>query len=158
MTAEDEYRMSSDIANTEQLAALVAAKLQVLKVLVQLSRRQTELIDAGEMTILIKLLAAKQTVMNQLQTLEKQLEPFRDEDPEQRRWQTPAQRATCQAQAQSASGLLAEALELEQQAETAMLRRRDNAAAALAAVQAASDARGAYVTGPVTIHSMHAEG
>src|SRR5262245_51537395 len=150
--------MLPSIASTEQLAALVAAKLQVLRVLVQLSRRQIELIESGEMTTLIKLLAAKQTVMSQLHTIERELEPFRREDPEQRQWGSPARRAACQTHAECASALLAEALELEQRAETAMLRCRDCAAAALVAVQNASDARGAYVTAPVTIHSVQVEG
>ena len=150
--------MPLDITNTEHLAELVSAKHQVLKVLVQLSRRQIEIIEAGEMSTLIKLLAAKQTVMTQLQAIEHELAPFRADEPEQRRWQSPSRRAACQAQAESASTLLAEALKLEQQAEAAMLHRRDSAAEALAAVQLASDARGAYVTAPVTIPSVHAEG
>jgi len=135
--------MAPNTTNTRQLAALVDAKLQVLKVLVRLSRRQVELIDTGDMTMLIKLLAAKQTVMGQLQALEQELSPFRGEDPEQRQWASAGQRAACQAQAEAASGLLAEAFALEQQAETAMLRRRDAAAAALVSVQTAADARAA---------------
>src|SRR5262245_60368549 len=121
--AKDQVRMSPSKNNTERLAALIAAKLQVLKILVQLSRRQIELIEAGEMTTLIKLLAAKQTVMAQLQAVEQELAPYRADDPEQRQWESPARRAACQAQAQLASDLLAETLALEQQAETAMLRR-----------------------------------
>src|SRR4051794_16812336 len=136
--------MSSNSANTEQLAALVAAKMQVLKVLVQLARRQIEMIDAGEMTSLIKLLAAKQTVMGHLQSIEQSLTPFRDDDPETRPWPSPAARVACQSQAECANKLLSETLALEQQAETAMLRRRDAAALALTAVQTAADARAAY--------------
>jgi len=150
--------MSPETTPCEQLAALVAAKLHVLKVLVQLSQRQIDLIEAGEINTLIKLLAAKQTVMRQLQTIERELVPFRGDDPEQRRWASPAQRAACQAQSQCANNLLAEAMELEQRAERAMLRRRDAAAAALLAVQSAADARGAYVAAPATTHSVQVEG
>ena len=42
------------------------------------------------MTDLLKLLAAKQTVLDQLQQVERQLDPFRDEDPEARVWRSPA--------------------------------------------------------------------
>jgi hypothetical protein len=151
--------MSPYTTSTAHLAELIAAKLQVLKVLVQLSRRQIALIGASEMATLIKLLAAKQTVMNQLQVIELQLAPFRDEDPEKRTWRSPAERAACQAQAELANALLTEALGLEQQAETAMLHRRDGAASALAALQTASDARLAYVALPATsASSVHAEG
>jgi hypothetical protein len=149
--------MSSNATTTEQLAALVDAKLQVLKVLVRLSRRQIELIEAGDMSMLIKLLSAKQTVMGQLQSIEKELSPFRQDDPEQRRWASPARRAACQAQAEAANQLLAEAFTLEEQAESAMLCRRDTAAALLASVQSAADARNAYVAAALP-HSLHAEG
>ena len=151
--------MPPNTTSTEQLAAMVAAKLQVLKVLVQLTRRQVALIEAGEMSTLIKLLAAKQTVISQLQVLEQELTPFRGEDPEKREWKSPLQRAACQAQAQYANTLLAETLQLEQQAESKMLRRRDAAAAALSAVQTASDARAAYATIPAAgINSLQVEG
>lgn len=156
---ENPPSMSPSRLPTEQLAALVAAKLQILKVLVQLSRRQVELIEAAEMTTLIKLLAAKQTVMGQLQTIEQELTPFRGEDPDRRVWRSTAARAACQTQAETSNALLTEALALEQRAETAMLGRRDAAAAALASVQTASDARAAYAPlSPVPFSSMHVEG
>jgi hypothetical protein len=130
--------------DTDRLAALIAAKLQVLEILVRLAQRQLALIAAGEMTALVKLLASKQTVMSQLQTLEQQLVPFRGEDPDARIWRSGAERAACQAQADRCNALLVEAMKLEQQAEEAMLRRRDVAAAALTAAQSATDARSAY--------------
>ena len=65
--------MSLPTPNTEQLAALVAAKQHVLEILVQLSRRQVGLIESGDMTLLMKVLAGKQTVMSQLQTIEREL-------------------------------------------------------------------------------------
>jgi FlgN protein len=156
---DEKTRMSPYTTSTAQLAELIAAKLQVLRVLVRLSRRQVELIGGGDMATLIKLLAAKQTVMNQLQAIERELAPFRGEDPDQRAWRSTAERAACQAQAELAGALLAEALGLEQQAETAMLHRRDHAASALAALQTASDARTAYAPLPATsINNVHAEG
>src|SRR2546423_706533 len=121
--------MSSPTTNTERLAALVATKQQVLEILVQLSRRQLSLIDAGDMTTLLKLLAGKQTVMNQLQILEHELAPFREEDPDQRLWASMAERAACQARAEQCNALLAEAMNLEKRAEAAMVGRRQATAA-----------------------------
>ena len=109
----------------------------MLEILVQLSRRQTELIDAGEMTSLIKLLAGKQTVMGQLQTIEQSSRHFATKIPTAH-LASPAERAACQARAERCNTLLAEAMALEQQAETAMLGRRDAAAATLTAVQTAA--------------------
>jgi flagellar biosynthesis/type III secretory pathway chaperone len=151
--------MSPQSTNTAQLAELVAAKQQVLEILVRLSRRQVLLIGAGDMTSLLKLLGGKQTVMHQLQAIEQGLAPFRDEDPEQRIWPSPAHRAACQARADRCNALLAEAMQLEQQAEAAMVGRRDEAAAALATVQTATDARSAYAAlPPANIASLQVEG
>jgi len=135
--------------DTDRLAALIAAKLQVLEILARLSRRQLAMIDGGEMTALVKLLTSKQTVMSQLQTLEQQLLAFRNDDPEARVWRSSEDRSACQAQADRCNALLAEALTLEKQAEEAMLRRRDMVAKALSAAQSATDARAAYSAMPL---------
>jgi hypothetical protein len=151
--------MSSNCTPVEKLAELVAAKHQVLKVFVQLAERQLQAIQAADMTTLIRLLAAKQTLVTQLQAIEQEMAPFRGEDPDRRVWRSAAERSKCQAQAEAANALLAKALALEQEAETAMLNRRDAAAAALTAVQTAADARQAYApvpTAPLT--SVHVEG
>jgi hypothetical protein len=150
--------MTSTTKNTEQLAALVAAKHQVLEVLVRLSQRQVEVIGAGDMTLLMKLLAGKQTVMTQLQTIERELSPFRDEDPETRTWRSPGERAACQARAEQCNALLAKAMELEKRAEAAMVDRRDAAAVALAAIQSGTDAKAAYGAMPLSSASLQVEG
>ena len=136
---------------TARLAALIRAKLQVLEILTRLSRRQLELIAGGDSGALVKLLTAKETVLAQLQAIERQLHPFRDEDPESRVWSSPAERAACQRDADRANALLAEALELERQAEAAMINRRDATAAALSAAQGAADARSAYAGSSPTV-------
>jgi hypothetical protein len=151
--------MSSPVTSTERLAALITSKQQVLEILVELSRRQLALIAAGEMTTLIKLLAGKQTVMNQLQILEHELTPFRGEDPERRIWNSPCERTACQVRAEQCNRLLADAMALEKQAEAAMVDRRNSAATALAGIQAGADAKAAYVSIPPTLlASLHAEG
>jgi hypothetical protein len=130
--------------NTSQLAALIEAKLQLLEVLARLGKRQLELIEAGNMADLIKLLAAKQTVIQQLQRVERQLDPYRDENPDQRVWPSAAARANCQARAERCNAALAHTLNLEKQAESAMNVRREQAAESVAAAQSAADVRSAY--------------
>ena len=46
-------------SSTDRLAALISAKLQLVELLARLGRRQLELIEAGQMNDLVKLLAAK---------------------------------------------------------------------------------------------------
>ena len=159
MTTVESHPMSAGVKSTEQLARLVSAKLQVLKILVQLSQRQLDRLDTAEMTDVIKLLTAKQTVLGQLQTLEHELEPYRSDDPDQRAWPSPAARAACQAEATEANALIARSLELEQRAEVALRARRDAAGEALSALQTATDARAAYA--PLTsipLTGLHIEG
>lgn len=146
---------------TERLAALVAAKLKILELLVGLAQRQLALVDDGEIADLVKLLAAKQTVLSQLQLLERQLDPFRPQDPEARRWPTADDRSRCQLAAHRCDELLTEALRLEKQGEAVMLRRRDAAAAVLQGVSDAALVQAAYaapLSGSVSPLHVHCEG
>ncbi len=149
---------SPPMTDTERLAVLVSAKVQVLEILTRLSRRQLELVSRGETPALLKLLTAKETVLAQLQALERQLDPFRSEDPEARVWSSRESRSACQRDADRANALLTEALALERQAEAAMLGRRDAAASALSAVQVAADARTAYAVPQPAAGTLHVEG
>ena len=150
---------TSNTSNTERLTALVMSKQQVLEILVQMSRQQLALIDAGDMTTLLKLLAGKQTVITHLHHIERELTPFRDDDPEQRVWMSSDHRTACQARAQQCNALLAEAMELERRAEIAMHQRRNATAAALSNLQAGADAKAAYHALPSTLlTSLHVEG
>jgi flagellar biosynthesis/type III secretory pathway chaperone len=147
--------------STERLAALVTAKLKILELLVGLARKQLTIVETGEISDLVKLLAAKQTVLSQLQTLERQLDPFRLQDPEARRWNSASDRARCQADAHRCDELLAESLRLEKQGEAIMLRRRDAAASVLQGVNAAVEAQAAYDTplaAAVSPLHVHCEG
>lgn len=148
----------TEALSTTRLTALIAAKQQVLEILVQLGHKQVSLITAGDMTSLLKLLAGKQSVMSHLHMIEQAMTPFRDEDPEARVWESPAHRAACQARAEQCNGLLREAMRLEQTAETEMVKRRDTAQASLTSVQAAADARAAYMPLGPAAASLRYEG
>lgn len=133
---------------TDRLAALITAKSQVAELLVRLAERQLELATGGQTQALLKLLAAKQSVLDQLHRLEREIDPFRAQDPELRRWRSPAHRAACQQQVEHAGARLAAAMALEKQGEAMLLRRRDAAATELSAAQSAADARSAYAVSP----------
>lgn len=143
---------------TTRLAALITAKQQVLEILVQLGRKQIAMITSGDVTSLLKLLSGKQSVMSHLQMIEQAMVPFRDEDPDQRVWESPAHRTACQARAEQCNALLAEAMKLEQVAEQEMVQRRDATEAALNSVHMGADARAAYVPLGPTAASLRYEG
>ena len=130
--------------DTNTLAKLIAAKHDVLVQLRQLSRQQLDLIDEGDMSKLLVLLSAKQSLLGQLQKVERQLDPFRSQDPEGRRWESSQLRQQTRQTAERCEGLLGEIMMIEKQGESDLVRRRDAAAHHLQGVHTAARARGAY--------------
>lgn len=129
---------------TTRLADLISKRRRCLVQLLELGRRQADLIAAGNMSDLMRLLAAKQQLIAALQTLEKELAPFHDEDPESRRWSSPEERMRCAADADQCRQLIQDVMALEQTGERQLTVRRDEAAVQLRAVGAAGRVRDAY--------------
>ncbi len=136
---------------TDLLAELINQKHDVLVQMRDLSRQQSELIGRGEISQLLAVLSAKQTLLIQLQKLEKQLTPFRDQDPESRQWRSVQDRQRCRQVAERCETLLKEIMLVERQSETDLTYRRDQAAERLQGVHGAAQARRAYAgaTSPV---------
>jgi hypothetical protein len=130
--------------STKQLAGLVERKRSVLLQLRDVGRRQLETIAAHDMTALIKLLATKQSLIATLQSLEDDLSPYIREAPDQRMWQSAAERERCSAQASECNMILQEILGLEQQGMDQMTTHRNQIAQRLEQAHAAADVRAAY--------------
>jgi hypothetical protein len=109
-----------------------------------LGARQAQMIAGGEMTELLRLVAAKQQLIVALQAIEQQLSPFHEQDPETRRWATSEARAKCAADAEACRGLIQEVMAMEQAGERQMTERRDAVANQLRTVAAGSRVRDAY--------------
>jgi hypothetical protein len=131
--------------STKQLAELINEKHDVLLELHRLGRQQSPLIRADDIHNLLLLLSAKQGLLNQLQTVEQRLKPYRQQDPETRQWASPADRQKCADTARDCETLLAEIVRIERQSEEEMQRRRDVAAARLEEAGSAAEARQAYL-------------
>jgi hypothetical protein len=142
MNTMDTTKMSG--SDTDQLADLMAQKHDCLRNLCDLGRQQLELIGAGDLERLLKLLSAKQRLLVTLQTVETALDPFRDQLPEDRRWASAERREECAALATQCERLLGEIVQQERQSETRLVQHRDQAATRLEGAHVASEARGAY--------------
>jgi hypothetical protein len=129
---------------TDILVQLIRAKHACLLQLRDMGRRQLELIEAGNLSGLLDLLGAKQRPLLELQRAERAIDPFRAQDPQRRRWQSPEARALCARQIEECDALLREILAQERESEAVLSRRRDEAAARLQGMHAAGQARGAY--------------
>ena len=130
--------------NTQQLAALIGQKHEVLVQLRQLSSQQANFVGAGDTNSLLVVLSAKQTLLNRLKTIEHQLGPFRHQDPDSRSWPSPADRQQCAEMVRQCETLLAETVKVERESEAEMQRQRDVAAARLQETGSAAEARKAY--------------
>lgn len=140
---------------TDKLAGLMRRKRDYLLSLRDMGKRQMEFVADGEMARLLDVLATKQRVLNDLQRVERALDPYRDQDPEARRWRSAAARAECAQLLDECQSLLKETVEQERQSEAALTVRRDEAAVRLHGAHAAGRARGAYThQGPTSISQL----
>jgi hypothetical protein len=130
---------------TDILKDLIRIKRECLLQLRDMGRKQLALIDEGNMTSLMDLLAAKQRPLFTLQRIEKALDPFRNQDPETRIWRSAGDRTHCAEHVQECETLLAEIVSHEKCCEIALIRRRDEAAAQLQGAHLAGYARHAYL-------------
>ena len=130
--------------STEQLAALITQKHEVLVQLRAVGVRQTGLVASGEVAALLKLLAAKQHLITRLQELERELKPFYAGDPDKRVWRSPDDRARCAKQANDCNALLEEIVQLEKLGADKMNERKNEVAQQLNQVHAAAHVRNAY--------------
>ena len=131
---------------TDLLSDLIDQKHACLRTLRDMGTRQIELVDAGAMSELLDVLAAKQRVLGRLQKIERQLDPFRNQDAGRRQWRSEDDRRQCARRIDECESLLAEIAGQEQRSRRELVRRRDETAAQLEGVNQAVRARGAYAT------------
>jgi hypothetical protein len=142
--------------DTDQLAELIRRKHDCLLRLHEMGRSQLQLVASDELTELLLVLAGKQQLLEHLQLIERQLDPFRDQEPDSRRWRSSDDRRRCAELVDRCEGLLAEIVEQERRSEAQLCLRRDEAAARLQDVHRASQARGAYQA-PVSGGPVHVD-
>jgi hypothetical protein len=135
---------TSSPTNTDLLAALIEQKHACLVQLREMGMRQEELIQASDMTQLLRVLASKHHLIGTLQRIETDLAPFREEDPDTRMWVSLEARAQCAHTAALCRGLLDEVVRQEKLNESLMLKRREAIAFRLGHVHASARASGAY--------------
>jgi len=107
----------SSTASTERLTTLIAERHRTLSRLRNVSAKQFQVLQRQSLNELHGLLAAKQTLIEDLVRLDQEIDPFRDEDPERRVWANPEQREACRQLVAECARWLAEVKELEAGAE-----------------------------------------
>jgi hypothetical protein len=130
--------------STTKLVECMVRKHDCLTQLLALGARQRELIETGEMTQLLNVLAEKQRSIASLQECEQALDPFRGDDPDRRVWAGEAERLHCAGLASRCERMFAEVLACEKHCEEALRRRRDETAEQLSAVHTGGTVHSAY--------------
>ena len=132
------------VQDTDQLTELIRLKHKCLIELRAMGVRQQACVDQGQMSDLIKLLGAKQALINRLGQVERAMDPFRAQDPEARVWRSPEERAKCRQISRECDEILGEILEGERQSEAVLRVRRDETAKQLQGTHASTATRQAY--------------
>ncbi len=140
--------MPDPFQQSERLAELIERRHRYLTLMRDLGLEQSALIDSGEMTRLLRVLAGKQRVMMELERVERELDPFRPQTAEERQWRSLELRDRCRRQIEESKALLAEIVAQEKQGEGELQRRRDEAAERLAGAHFAHQAHAAYQSQP----------
>jgi hypothetical protein len=136
--------MLIDAGDTDTLSQIVTERHGCLRQLAELGLRQLDAVRAHDMNRLMSLLATKQKLLVGLQTLERQLDPFRRQDPAQRAWVSPQARGRCAQLAAESETLLAQIVRQEIESEQEMHKHHDASAQRLQAAHAAAMAQSAY--------------
>ena len=130
--------------DTDLLAELVTRKRECLLKLRTMVEKQLELATDGSVTALLDMLSSKQRVIIELQDVEKALSPFRNQDPNRRRWRLPQARQQCAQRLAECETLMGQIMSEEKESELVMVRRRDETARQLQGAHQAGRAREAY--------------
>src|SRR5208283_3531023 len=110
---------------TDILMQLVRARYTCLVQLRDLGRRQLELIDQDNVSGLLDVLAVKQKPLADIQRIEKALDPYRGQDPEQRQWHSADDRTACAELVRQCQALLEEIVLHEKRCEEIMVHKRE---------------------------------
>lgn len=145
----------SSLTPTDQLAALVGHKLRLLERLLELSHRQQSLLGEEDLDGLLSLLSAKQRLIDALQKIERALDPFRQQAPEERQWRSAEERAACRQQAERCQVLTAKLLEDERRTTEEMEQRKKRTEGLLQGFDSAAKAQSAYLSaGSLPAHRL----
>ncbi|PQO26738.1 hypothetical protein C5Y96_19840 [Blastopirellula marina] len=133
------------VEETDQLVQLIDKKHEVLTQLLTLSQYQLRLAGHSDyIDDLMRVLAAKQTLIERLTYIDRTMDPFRQQNPETRVWRSASERTQCSQKAQQCEVLLTELKEIEQKSTEVVATHRDEISRMLQETHASADSASAY--------------
>ena len=136
--------MTDEYQQTDLLAKLIEQKRDILARLLALIEKQWSIIETEDYAQLLSVLAAKQPMLAELQSTEKSIAPFRDQDAESRVWRSQEFRIACRTNAERCTELLARVMDEEKRCEQYLVDRREETRKLLDETAAAGQAHRAY--------------
>lgn len=133
------------VEETDQLVQLIDQKHEVLTQLLTLSQYQLRLAGHDDhISDLMRVLSAKQTLIERLTRIDRTIDPFRQQDPEARIWRSSSERTKCSQTAKQCEVILSELKAIEQRSTEVVSTHRDEIAALLRETHTSSDSVTAY--------------
>ncbi len=130
--------------DTNLLSRLITAKHSVIVELQAIVHQQVAAGNDPSMAHLNAAMHRKDALVDELLSLESQLDAFRTQDPEARVWESPEARQQCRQTEAECRRMLDEILAHERQAEATLIQRRNDTSHQLQQSSAARQARNAY--------------
>lgn len=126
------------------LAEWIDRKFICLRRLEEIGQRQLSVIEEGNITGLLDLLAFKQQFLAQLQQIEQALKPFHHQNPAERTWPSEELRIQTGRRLEECRQMLTRIIEREQEGERRLAERRAIMSRQLERMQSAQKVHGAY--------------
>lgn len=110
--------------DTKELTQLVLKRLGILERLWAISKKQLDGIRDGGMEVLFDILARKQSMLHELETVERALDPYRATPPDQRLWDSEEEREKCRQLIANCETMLKRILQCDRTSEQEMIARK----------------------------------
>ncbi|RMF40902.1 MAG: hypothetical protein D6753_10720 [Planctomycetota bacterium] len=133
----------STVAYTDALAELVQQRLEILQQWVALQSAWDEA-QVGQPDGMMSLLAKRQALLDALLATEERLVPYREDDPETRRWRSPDARRACREKLEAGQRLLRSIVDGDQRLIERLSAARDAVAGQLQQTADVSHVQRAY--------------
>lgn len=134
--------------NGDELSGLIQQRWEILKRLLEISRKQMLAIESGQMSDLMRILSQKQRPLNDLLTIADQLRVAMDDDPERRHWPCTESRQRCRERQNECEQMHLELLAIEAECESTLSSSRQEVQDRLAKVDAGWQAASGYAERP----------
>jgi hypothetical protein len=136
----------SESFGTKKLQELGSLKLHLLRSARELSIQQFEVMHSDDVTTLLTVLSRKSELLDTLRTLQKDLDPYREQQPEARHWDSEEERLACRKTFEEIDRLLEELTQMDNQAIEQMTQQRDAMASQIAQFATAEAVQNAYAS------------